>query len=225
MTEPTPAAISSTGEADVTARMKGNPAMNTTKSNSYTMSRDFADNTTRMLAREIAERLQIEPGMMARLVVIAGCELAPDDTSIIQDGEVWVGELQTYSIVNVMRREDPRAWFRRDALEVLLQSITAFTDSRRKPPQKPTLLDGQELYPCVTPGPDDMFRPHGEGEHKFNERGAILTMLSMANAGDLPLSPAEALRRTIEMFGGMHAEHSRLTKWSPLGGNGPSHLA
>jgi len=199
--------------------------MNTTRSNSYVLSRDFPDNKTRMRALEIIERLHIEPGMAARIVVVFGLELAPGEPPVTQDNEVWITELATYSILNVLKREDPRDWFRKEATEVLVQSIAAFVDSRREPPQKPKLEGGNETYECQTPGTDEMFRPHHEGGYELTEVGAIVTMIEALNAGDIPLSPTEALHNMVEMFDQEYAKRQRVTAWSPLGGNGPSHRA
>jgi len=192
--------------------------MNTIKSNSYTLSKDFPDNTTRMRALEIIERLHIEPGMAARIVVLFGLELAPDEPPITQDGEVWLTELATYSILNVLKREDPRDWFRKEATAVLVQSIQAFTDARRKPPQKPKLVGGKETYECQTPGTNEMFRPEGDS-HYCTEVGSIVMLLEAGNDGDLSLSPAEALKKAIEIFDAASAEKQRIAKWTPLGGN------
>lgn len=198
--------------------------MHTHKSNSYTMSKDFGDGRARMLGTELEDRLRISPDVMLLIVGPFASELAPDELPIIVDGALWLSELQVYSFLGVLKREDKRDWFRRTVTEVLVQSIVAFTDARRKPPQKPKVVGGEETYECQTPGMDEMFRPEGD-EHYGSEVGSIVMMLEAGNDGDLSLSPAEALKKAIEIFDGASAARQRISKWSPIGGSGTSHIA
>lgn len=200
--------------------------MKTTRSNSYLMSRDFEDGRTRMAVAGIQERIRASPeAMFTALFNGATIEFAPDDTPISQDGELWLTELEIYGLLTMLKHRGPQGRMRRVAETVLLECIQAFVDERRNPPQEPELVAGTAGFKCVAPGSDEIFRPHPDAGHELSEVGAILVMIESVNAGETKLSPRDALRSMVEMFDGEHAKKQRITAWSPLGGNGPSHIA
>jgi hypothetical protein len=178
-----------------------------------------------MPASELESRLRIAPNAMPAVLAIAVTEFKPETKVVLRDGDVWLTELHVYGAVNALKRRGPQGRLRRVADDVLRQCIEAFVDERRKPPQTPENVNGEPSYACVTPGSDDMFRPHPDGGHDLNEVGAIFTAIEALNTGDTSISPSEALRNMVEVFDKMQADRQRLAKWTPIGGNGPSHLA
>jgi hypothetical protein len=196
----------------------------TTTSNSYTMSRDFEDGRTRMAAGCLELRINALHEATPILVHVLINEIIRGEEPIEQDVETWLSELEVYSLLIVTKRNDPRDWFKRVVGEVLFQCIRAFVDERRKPPQTPTLIDGEQVYECKTLDKDEMIRSHTDDAYEFNEVGAIWMMLEALQAGTITTPPDEALRDLVEYFDS-GAERQRISKWSPLGGDGPRNLA
>jgi hypothetical protein len=170
--------------------------MITTKSNGYTMSRDFPDRVPRMRVEELQDRLGVPPEAMPQVVAIGAPKFVPDDKLVICADDVWLTELQVYGLIDLVRRDGPRGEARRLAHDVLRQCIKAFVDERRR-----SRRDEAAGAVCVTPGNKDMFREGMDGSFESNEGGALLTMIAMASAGDLDMPTSEALRRTIQAFG------------------------
>jgi hypothetical protein len=190
--------------------------MKITHANGYEMSRDFKDGRTRMGVTGIQERIRASPeAMFTALFNGATIEFAPDDIPISQDGELWLTELEIYGLLNVIRRSDKRSWFREEVFAALRECIKAFVEERRKPTQTPTHIAGREAYKRVTPGTDEMFREHADGGYELDEVGAIVVMVEAANAGDLTITPAQALRKAVEVFDEGHAQQRGIWKWSP----------
>jgi len=199
--------------------------MKTVFANSFMMSRDFPDHVIRMRALDIEERIKASPGAMRMLTLLAVNELAPGDKPIEQDGEIWLGELAVYSLLNMVAREDKRDWFKRAAGDVLCQCIQAFIDARRKPPQQSKLVDGDEVFECHTPGTEDMIHSHSDDGYELNEVGTVFTMIEAFNDGNLTVEAAEALQRIIGEFDCVQPGRKSVTAWGPLGGNDPSDSA
>jgi hypothetical protein len=197
----------------------------TTTSNSYLMSRDFEDGHTRMAAGCLEARINALHEATPILVHVLINEIVRGEEPYEQDVEIWLGELEVYSLLGVIKRDDQRDWLRTVAAEVLFQCIRAFVDERRKPPQTPTLINGEETYECVTLDKSEMLRSHTDDAYEFNEVGAIWMMLEALQAGTITIPPSEALQTLVESFDVEPAKRQRISKWSPIGGNGPSHLA